>query len=308
ESATADFIDSDGSVVSFSGDYLIGTDGAYSAVRDAFQRSGRFNYAQEYIEHGYKELEILPTADGGFAMEKNCLHIWPRASYMLIALPNPDGSFTCTLFFPWEGEISFASLKDDQSVVQFMKQNFPDAVPLMPHFLRDFNQNPTGNLVTVRSYPWVKGKTALLGDAAHAIVPFYGQGMNCSFEDCLVMDDCIETYGGDVSRAFAAYQELRKPNADAIANLALQNFVEMRDLVGDADFLHKKHIEHELAELYPDRFRSQYELVAFSEESYKYALDQGGRNNALLDHIISHQLESKLSDAMLMEKLMEQYL
>jgi len=308
ESATADFIDNDGAVASFSGDYLIGTDGAFSAVRDAFQRSGRFNYSQDYIEHGYKELEILPTAEGGFAMEKNCLHIWPRASYMLIALPNPDGSFTCTLFFPWEGEPSFASLKDSQTIAQFMKQNFPDAVPLMPNYLRDFNQNPTGNLVTVRSYPWVKGKTALLGDAAHAIVPFYGQGMNCSFEDCLVMDDCIETYGGDINRAFTAYQELRKPNADAIASLALQNFVEMRDLVGDADFLHKKHIEHELTELYPHRFRSQYELVAFSQEPYKYALDQGDRNNALLEHIISNKLESSLSDAVLMESLMDQYL
>jgi len=308
ESATADFISDTGSVVSFSGDYLIGTDGAYSAVRDAFQRSGRFNYAQEYIEHGYKELEIMATADGGFAMEKNCLHIWPRASFMLIALPNTNGSFTCTLFFPWEGDLSFSSLKNEGDVERFMKQNFPDAISLMPNYLKDFQENPTGNLVTVRSYPWVKGKTALLGDAAHAIVPFYGQGMNCSFEDCLVMDDCIGKFDGNISRAFSAYQELRKPNADAIAELALQNFIEMRDLVGDPDFLHKKHVEHELTELYPQRFRSQYELVAFSHEPYSFALAQGGRNNQLLEHIIGHQLEHQLSDAGLMEKLMEQYL
>lgn len=308
DTASATFETEDGSSIAFQGDYLIGTDGAYSAVRDAFQRSNRFNYSQSYIDHGYKELEILPGPGGTFAMEKHCLHIWPRASYMLIALPNPDGSFTCTLFFPWEGNPSFTSLDSDAKIKAFMEEQFPDAVKLMPNYLRDFNTNPTGSLVTVRSYPWVRGKAALLGDAAHAIVPFYGQGMNCAFEDCRILDECMDRHPGNMDAALQEYQVLRKTNADAVADLALQNFVEMRDLVGDPAFLHRKHVEHDLAEMYPDRFRSQYELVSFSNEPYRYAWDQGVRNGALLDYLIDNKLEDKLGDRAMLEPLFDKFL
>jgi kynurenine 3-monooxygenase len=237
-------------------------------------------------------------------MEKNALHIWPRGSFMMIALPNPSGDFTCTLFMPFEGENSFANLKTEELVTAFFKEQMPDAYDMMPSLLTDFFSNPTSSLVTVRCFPWVKSdKVALLGDAAHAIVPFYGQGMNCSFEDCAVMDDCIEKYGMDWNKIFAEYQNLRKPNADAIADLAIQNYYEMADKVGDKHFLHKKHIEHDLTELYPDKFKSQYELTTFSLSPYKYALDQGKKNDVLLEKIIADGAEEKIKDPSFMDSM-----
>jgi kynurenine 3-monooxygenase len=174
----------------------------------------------------------------------------------------------------------------------------------MPGLLDDYMKNPTSSLVTVRCYPWVKeDKLALMGDAAHAIVPFYGQGMNCSFEDVVVMDECIEKYGNDWHKVFDEYQKLRKPNADAISQLAIQNYYEMADKVGDKHFLHKKHIEHELSDLYPDQFKSQYELTTFSLSPYKYALDQGAKNDLLLEHIIAEKAEDRISDPSYMESL-----
>ncbi len=302
EQGVTRYTDANGSEVEDKADVVIGTDGAFSAVRDAFMTS-RFSYSQTYENFGYKELEITPNGLGEFQMNKNCLHIWPRSSYMMIALPNPGGNFTCTLFMPWEGEVSLESLKTKDDVTAFFNSDFGDAAGLMPGLTQDFFENPTGSLATIRCYPWVKGRTALLGDSAHAVVPFYGQGMNCCFEDCVVLDELVEEFAGNWPQILDAYQKSRKPNADSIATLALQNFMEMRDLVGTDAFRHRKHIEHDLTELYPGIFKSQYELVTFSKTSYKYALDMGAKNDKLLNYIIGEKLEDKLSNKEFMTSL-----
>ena len=299
--ATATFELEDGSLKTITSDRILGTDGAFAASRSKLQTSERFNYSQHYLHVGYKELEIPAGENGKFLMEKNALHIWPRGSFMMIALPNPSGDFTCTLFMPYE---VFESIKTKEDVTKFFNEEFADTVPMMPTLEEDYMKNPTSNLVTVRCYPWVKeDKLALAGDAAHAIVPFYGQGMNCSFEDIVVLDNMIEKYGDDWNTIFDEYQKERKPNADAIADLAVQNYYEMADKVGDKHFLHKKHIEHDLSELYPDKFKSQYELTTFSLSGYKYAWDQGQKNDVLLEKIIADGAEEKMKDPAYMEQL-----
>ena len=215
---------------------------------------------------------------------------------MMIALPNPGGNFTCTLFLPYQGDVSFEHLNTESEITQFFETYFKDAIPLMPNLLEDFKNNPVSHLTTMRTYPWVKNKSVLMGDAAHAIVPFYGQGMNCSFEDCVVLDDCIESFGGNWTHILDAYQKSRKPNADAIADLALQNFIEMRDLVGLPEFLNKKRIEKMLVDQYPGLYRTQYERVTFSNDGYRDALLAGDRNSRFLDYIISEGIEDKISD------------
>ena len=298
---TAIFELEDGSHKTIISDRILGTDGAFAATRSKLQTSERFNYSQSYLHVGYKELEIPECENGKFMMEKNALHIWPRGSFMMIALPNPKGDFTCTLFMPFE---LFDSIKTKEDVARFFNEEFADAVPMMPTLLDDYMKNPTSNLVTVRCYPWVKeDKLALAGDAAHAVVPFYGQGMNCSFEDIVVLDNMIEKYGNDWNTIFDEYQKERKPNADAIADLAIQNYYEMADKVGDKHFLHKKHIEHALTELYPDKFKSQYELTTFSLSGYKYAWDMGKKNDALLEKIIADKAEDKVKNASYMDQL-----
>jgi kynurenine 3-monooxygenase len=284
-----------GEKVEVKSDYILGGDGAFSVVRSKMQRTPRFDYSQSYTKAGYKELTIEPTADGEFAMEPKALHIWPRGSFMMIALPNPDKSFTCTLFMPYEGETGFESIKTDDEILKFMNTYFGDSVPMMPTLLEDFKANPVGDLVTVKCYPWNIGKATLIGDACHAIVPFYGQGMNCAFEDCVVLDECLEEFG-DWDTAMQHYQVRRKPNADAIADLAVQNFIEMRDLVGDKDFLHYKKVEHDICDLHPDVFQSQYEMVSFSNIPYAEATDKGARNTKRIYDLISEGLESKISD------------
>lgn len=294
----------DGSLKEVWSDRIIGTDGAFAATRGKMQISDRFNYSQQYLHVGYKELAIPAGKNNTFLMEKEALHIWPRGAFMMIALPNPAGDFTCTLFMPFEGEFGFAQLDTKDKVADFFNTHFPDAVALMPTLIEDFTNNPTSSLVTVKCYPWVKDdKLALMGDAAHAIVPFYGQGMNCSFEDVVVFDECVEKYFPNWKKVFEEYQSLRKPNADAIADLAIQNYYEMADKVGDKHFLHKKHIEHALSDLYPDKFKSQYELTTFSLSPYSYALNQGKKNDILLEKIIADGAESKISDAAYMEQL-----
>lgn len=297
------FINDKGEVVKDKADVILSTDGAFSAVRDAMIRYPRYNFSQTYENYGYKELEIVPDENGDFQMDMNSLHIWPRSSFMMIALPNPGGNFTCTLFMPYEGEISLEKLNTKESVTNFFNEYFADAMAMMPNLVDDFFNNPTGNLATMRCYPWVKNNVALMGDSAHAVVPFYGQGMNCSFEDCVVLDQCIDEFNGDWAKILDTYQKSRKPNADAIANLALQNFIEMRDLVGSPAFLHKKHVEHDLVVLYPDKFKSQYERTTFSNDSYLDALNWGAKNDALLEFIISEKLEDKVQDAAFMQDL-----
>jgi kynurenine 3-monooxygenase len=242
---------------------IIGADGAFSAVRGKMQKTDRFEYSQSYLQHGYKELHI-PAKDDHFAMDPHALHIWPRGSSMMIALPNRDGSFTCTLFWPFEGEHSFADLGTAADVRTFFEDQYGDAVPLMPTLTDDYFRNPTSSLVTVRCWPWQHaGKVALVGDAAHAIVPFYGQGMNAAFEDCRELAACLSQHR-DQREALTAYHERRKPNADAIADMAIENFVEMRDKVGDPAFRYKKRVEQTVHAAFPERVSPQYNLVSFS--------------------------------------------
>ncbi len=257
---------------------VIGCDGAYSAVRAAMQRLDRFEYSQSYLDHGYKELTIPPRADGGFAMEPNALHIWPRGGYMMIALANADRSFTCTCFWPFAGRNSFGALRTPNEVSAFFRENFPDAVPLIPGLAREFLGNPTGSLVTVRCAPWHHhGRVVLVGDAAHAIVPFYGQGMNAAFEDCAVLADCMKQDGSDRAAAFEAYFQQRKVNADAIADLAIENFVEMRDHVASAAFRLKKRGERVLHRFIPG-YMPLYNMVAFSLLPYAEARRRARRH------------------------------
>ena len=290
-----------GEMVEVDSDYILGSDGAYSPVRLKMMKNDRFDYSQSYTKSGYKELNITPTPDGDFAMDPDSLHIWPRGNFMMIALPNPDKSFTCTLFMPYDGEVGFDRINSDQEILDFMNTYFADAVPLMPELLNDFKQNPVGSLVTVRCYPWHMKKATLIGDACHAIVPFYGQGMNCAFEDCVELDNCLEEFG-DWDKAMNEYQQRRKPNADAIADLALQNFIEMRDLVGDKDFLHYKKVEHQLCELHPDLFKSQYEMVTFSKVPYSEAKSKGAQNTQRVLDLIASNHEDKITDHSFVEE------
>lgn len=268
-------------------DLIIGADGAFSAVRSAFQITDRFDYSQHYIDHGYKELHIPPGMAGSFQLEKNALHIWPRESFMMIALPNPDGSFTCTLFFPFEGSNSFSKLTTHSEIQHFFESTFPDAVKLMPSLLEDYNTNPTSSLVTVRCYPWVKNKILLIGDAAHAIVPFFGQGMNAGFEDCRILNDLLNQHDDHWEKVLPQFQQERKKDADAIAQLALDNFIEMRDLVADADFLLRKKIEARLHQLYPAQWIPLYSMVTFHDNvPYSVAYETGQKQKKIMDEVM----------------------
>ncbi len=264
-------------------DAVIGVDGAFSAVRRSMQRLDRFEYSQSYLAHGYKELTIPPAPDGSWQMEKNALHIWPRKSFMMIALPNPDGSFTCTLFWQFEGERSFAGTQGDEAVRRFFEEEFPDAVPLMPSLLEDFQTNPTGSLVTIRCGPWsYEDKVTLVGDAAHAVVPFYGQGMNAAFEDCVVLDDCLAEFPNERRRAFSEYFERRKEHADALAELAIQNFIEMRDKTASRAFRAKKKLDHVLEGALPGIYLPLYAMVTFSRIPYAEAARRGRRQDRIV--------------------------
>ncbi len=316
----------EGPLVRVESDLIVGADGAFSPVRGRLQKNDRFEYSQTYLSHGYKELHIpaldalnclggtggssanaggthdaplagkppVPPGAGrwnGYAMDPNALHIWPRGSAMMIALPNPDRSFTCTLFWPFEGEHSFANLKTAEQTRAFFKEHYPDAAPMMPTLVEDFLKNPTSSLVTVRCWPWAlncRGGRAIIlaGDAAHAIVPFFGQGMNAAFEDVRTLAECLEKHAGrgDAWMQDAAddYQTRRKPNADAIARMALDNFVEMRDKVGSRAFLWKKKAEHFLHDLAPGTLTPKYHLVSFTTVPYADALRRGTRIDRVL--------------------------
>jgi kynurenine 3-monooxygenase len=262
-----------GATSTVAGDLLIGADGAFSEVRLAMQKTDRFEYAQSFLEHGYKELAIPPAEGGGFSMERDALHIWPRGGFMMIALPNVDGSYTCTCFWPFRGENSFAALATRGEVRAYFDKTFPDAVPLMPTLEDDFLLNAVGSLVTVRCTPWrFADRAVLLGDAAHAVVPFYGQGANAAFEDCIVLDECLKEFADDTSQALAVYERRRKPHADALADLAVGNFVEMRDKTASKTFLLGKRVEKLLAKVFPGRFVPLYYMVTFSRTPYADAV------------------------------------
>jgi kynurenine 3-monooxygenase len=272
DSAAAHFETVNGAVTA-RGDAIIGVDGAFSAVRKSMQRDiANFQYDESYLAHGYKELTIPPALDGSWQMEKNVLHIWPRKSFMMIALPNPDGSFTCTLFWEFEGPRSFTTTKTDDDVRRFFEEEFPDAVPLMPTLLEDFRNNQTGSLVTIRCAPWFyRDKVCLVGDAAHAVVPFYGQGMNAAFEDCVVLDECLQKVPHNRQRAFAEYFRRRKENADALADLAIGNFIEMRDKTASKTFRAIKKLDHALESALPGIYLPLYTMVTFTRMPYAMA-------------------------------------
>jgi kynurenine 3-monooxygenase len=255
-------------IVDESARIVLASDGSYSAARRAVTFRQGFDFSQDYLEHGYKELTI-PARDGGFALDPDALHIWPRGSSMMIALPNLDRSFTCTLFWPKD---EFAALRSPVEVVAYFEAHYPDVVPLMPALVDDFAHNPVGSLVTVRCWPWVHhgdaATLALVGDAAHAIVPFFGQGANCAFEDCIEIERCLSTSGDDWARALASYERQRKANCDTIAELALDNFVEMRDRVNSRVFQARTAAEHWLERRLPGHYVSRYELVSFTTLPY----------------------------------------
>jgi kynurenine 3-monooxygenase len=268
-------------------DLVFGADGAYSQLRQAMFRTNRFNYQQFYIEHGYKELTIPPTESGDFAINPNALHIWTRGKYMLIALPNLDRSFTCTLFLPFEGDPSFERLTNKKSVQSFFEKTFADTLPLIENLDEEFFENPTSSLVTVKCYPWVKNNCVLIGDASHAIVPFYGQGMNAGFEDCFVLNKLLNEFDDNWDKTLNAYQQLRKEDGDAITDLALNNFIEMRDLVADDKFLLQKKIERHLQDAYPDKWLPLYSMVTFSDLRYSEALEIGKKQQAIMDEVMN---------------------
>lgn len=276
---------------------VFGTDGCGSALRAALQESAGIQVAQGRIDCGYKELTIPALSSGQglgagcrFALDPNALHIWPRGSFMLIALPNPDGSFTCTLFLPLQsnGEIpGFADLMDKSKTVAFFHRNFPDVTPLLQEFPESFLQTPISYMDTVRAWPWCHGDTLLLGDAAHAMVPFFGQGMNAGFEDCTLLTEALDRKppgaAADWGRLFAEFARNRRPDTDAIAAMALENYVEMRAKVTDRCFLLKRAVEAELDRRYPGEYRSRYQLVTFTRTAYRLAAAMGRIQDQLLD-------------------------
>jgi kynurenine 3-monooxygenase len=276
-----------------SGAVLVGTDGAGSLLREAIVAAEGGTSTEELLEHGYKELTLPAGPGGSFAMEKHALHIWPRRDFMLIALPNLDGSFTCTLFLRFRGSPSFETLKTAEDVRSFFTAHFPDAVPLLTELEGQFFENPTGSMVTVKCWPWTaEARAVLLGDAAHAIVPFFGQGMNCGFEDCVVLDEVLARTP-NLGAAFAEFSRLRKPNADAIADMAVENFVEMRDSVADARFLLEKAIERRLLNELPGEFLSRYALVTFSNAPYRLAYEVGRVASAVVAELANGVTSAK---------------
>ncbi len=288
---------------------IIGVDGSASAIRAAMMNAGRFDLSQQYLTHGYKELTIPAGPDGAYRMEPNALHIWPRGLYMLIALPNQDGSFTCTLFFPHEGEYSFDSLLDPEQVLDFFGRQFPDATALMPDLPTLYRSNPTGSLVTLKCFPWhYRDRVLLLGDAAHAIVPFFGQGMNCAFEDCTVLDECIEAYWPDWGQVFESFGQRRKENTDAIADMALANYVEMRDLVSDPGFQLRQKVGFLLEQRFPDLFIPRYSMVSFHRFPYSEALQRGEIQDGILRELCAsvssaEQVDWNRADRLVRERL-----
>ena len=255
---------------------VIGCDGSTSAIRSEMLKRNLFNFSQQYLDYGYKELTIPAGRDGKHVFEIHALHIWPRGNHMLIALPNIDGTFACILFLPFEGADSFDQMRTQEAVTQFFQDKFPDATSRMPNLVDNFFANPTGSMVTVKCSPWsFAGKALLLGDAAHAIVPFFGQGINCGFEDCTILLELLDRHGPDWARVFREFEESRKVNTDAIADMAVENFVEMRDRVADPRFLFRKKVELALEAKYPRLFVPKYAMVTFHRIPYATAFNRG---------------------------------
>ncbi|HEX6824114.1 MAG TPA: NAD(P)/FAD-dependent oxidoreductase [Candidatus Sulfotelmatobacter sp.] len=272
----------DGTERSIDAEVVIGCDGSASAIRGEMLKLNRFNVSQEYLDYGYKELTIPAGPSGKHALEPHALHIWPRGNYMLIALPNVDGTFACILFLPFEGRDSFAQLTSPSLVREFFQSRFPDAFAMMPHLEDNFFASSTGAMITVKCSPWHAKDTLLLGDAAHAIVPFFGQGINCGFEDCTVLLELIEVHASDWQRIFRDFELARKANTDAIADMAVENFIEMRDRVADPRFLLRKRVELALEAKYPQLFVPKYSMVTFHQVPYATAKRRGEIQDRIL--------------------------
>ena len=288
-------------------DLIFGADGAFSAVRyNSMQKLDRFQYSQNFIADGYREILLPANADGSYKMDKNALHIWPRGRFMLIALANEDGSFTCTLFMPHEGgENAFDKLTSKEAVDNFFKTTFPDFYTMMPNIADAWEDHPLSALAIVRCYPWAHGKTALMGDAAHATVPFYGQGMNAGFEDCTVLNNLMHKHNHDWEAIFAEYSKERKPDGDALQDLSLENYYVMRDFVADPAFLLRKKIEAKFSELYPDKWLPLYSQVTFSNIRYSVAYKQGKVQSEIMDQVMETPgIEQKWDSKEVMDKIL----
>ena len=301
------YVDKAGNTHYDEGAIVIGTDGAGSAIRRSMMKYTAellFNYSQDFLRHGYKELSILPANNGGWKIEKEVLHIWPRGDFMIIALPNLDGSFTLTMFHPYGTDIGFNNLDTEAKIASFFEEYYPTLLPYIPHYQEEYAQNPVGNLGTIKCYPWQAfGKGLIMGDASHAIVPFYGQGMNASLEDVRVFDEVLEEYGTDWEKVFTVFQDKRKANTDAIADLAIDNFYEMRDYVDDVAFIRKRQIEMQLEQQFPDYY-SKYSLVTFQPNlPYEQAMKQGRKQDELLLEMCSNPDFDKIPLATYHEKL-----
>jgi len=298
-----------GRTVETNASLVLGADGAGSAVRAALQKLDGFRDSIEPLGHGYKELMIPADEQGRSRIEKNALHIWPRGNIMLMALPNLDGSFTVTLYLPEQGGSSFAELDSAERVRELFEREFADSIPLIPDLTEAYSANPTGFLGTVRCFPWhFDDRVALIGDAAHAIVPFFGQGMNAGFEDVTVLDSLMDEHEEEWSTVFEAFTRCRKPHADAIADMALENFVEMRDRVGDRQFLLRKQVEHRLERDWPTEYRSRYSMVMYGDVPYRVALEAGLIQREILDELCrgledAEQLDSGRARVLIREKL-----
>jgi kynurenine 3-monooxygenase len=268
-------------------DLIFGCDGAFSRVRHKMQRRSRFDYSQDFIDVGYKELTIAPNEDGSYKLDKNSFHIWPRGKFMLIAMPNLDGSFTCTLFMPFEGEVSFENIKTKEEAKNFFKTYFPNVMQDIENLTGDFFKNPTSAMVTMKCFPWTfLDKVALVGDSAHAIVPFYGQGMNAGFEDIFALNAIMKKYGDNWEAIFKEFEKERKPNADAIAELSYRNFIEMSSKTADSKFLLQKKIEKYFAAKHPEKWVPVYSRVTFSDRPYAEALAEGDVQEAIMQQVL----------------------
>jgi kynurenine 3-monooxygenase len=296
-----------GELVEDKANLIFAADGAFSAVRySSMQKLDRFNYSQNFISDGYREILLPANPDGSCKLERNALHIWPRGRFMLIGLPNEDNSFTCTLFMPYENEeYSFDKLKSRDDVNTFFQTLFPDFYELMPNVADSWGDHPLSSLAIVRCHPWTAGKVALLGDAAHATVPFFGQGMNAGFEDCTVMWGLMQKYGEDWEKILMDYNVLRKPDGDALQDLSLENYYEMRDHVSSQVFLLRKRIEARFSDLYPEKWMTLYSQVAFSDIPYSVAYKQGQEQKKIMDQVMAMpDIESKWDSDEVMNKML----
>jgi len=281
---------------------FLGSDGAFSALRYEMMREDKFFYQQDYIEHGYKEFTIPATASGDWAMRKDGLHIWPRKSFMMIALPNKDKTFTCTLFFPYEGKNSFQSIRKEEEVKALFESEFPDLITLIPDYQWQFENHPVASLVTIHCSPWNNKNFLLIGDAAHAIVPFYGQGMNAGFEDCRIIMEMLEG-AENWDALFDDFENKRRPDANAISELALENFIEMRDLVSHPEFILKKKLESVVVTNGTPNWIPQYSMVTFSNIPYSEAQMRGKNQSLVLDQLSKMENWNDLSPEQWPEKV-----